>query len=1349
MAEDFQVVEKRGSAIPAGSLLAKLTEVSKTWRAAVVDYSKRNNLLFFKESARTIALHLDDPVNFRSAIDGREFNLLDLIVGGEEQKERASKAARNLHARQKMFLEELGVSPIFIALGFSSWNDSMHSGASSEERITRAPIALLQVEIQAQKSAARPWLVRPVRDLQWNGVLLHAASEAGVDLEKTDALGSVEGCSSLAEAIQILRSACQPLSKLDQFEVTEDVFLSQFSFQDEAIWRDLSDVDFLAESELVRALAGDTAAATAIRSYEALSVDDFDYQSPDLENLILDADASQLSVIKSAIAGQSIVVEGPPGTGKSQTISNLLAEILASGKTALFVAQKRAAITAVMDRLEKSGLRDLILDVHETPRGTQVAEQIQSSYENMRRASRMDRSDNLHDLETSRRALVDYRDAFREKGRAFGLSLMELMNLLPGGSQSSAPKWRPSAETLQDLDLEDLRTARGAVEKLAVSGALRSDFRSSSQTWAIDRVKSQDDLLRAQNAYAEISGQPSADVRALINHDRVIAKYGLLNTLTGVNELLIVLSNWPVVQRFKRLLAKNLAVDEINKWIEVLKGEASQVPFAERMRIRLWISMFISANSESAIHVLEAMSNLSSAQIWDGSDPDLEGVIEFEAVNRALVSLEELARFTQGLDFDEISFDEFVHHTERLSFDPYQANLIEFHLAEAELMELGLDGVTEALSEGSGFPVSDPDGALRAFDSYVSHEAVRHALATDKRLRGISGDQLKRFTERFQESDRRHLAENPQKIRRIVAEHFNSVRNQFPSEDSFIQSEAQRKRAHKSVRTLALRAPNLMLGANPIWAMSPIQVASYLPRNVKFDYVIFDEASQIKPEMAIPAIVRGRTAIVAGDSNQLPPTNFFSSSSAEMEIAFGVTDDAEATDEEFVESSVIDSESILEAMERIVGNQKRRLLWHYRSRDERLIALSNIEIYGSSLTTFPASDSPDALRHVLVTTGKHKSVASGSNNNEIEATIELIREHITKRPEESLGVITFGMTHLRPLELAIHEFFRTNADAAAWNESQNGNEPFFVKNLERVQGDERDAIIIATGYGKDVDGRMNLRWGPLVSEWGRRRLNVAITRAKKRMTLVTSFSLAELEKRDIKENTGIALFRQFLEFVEKDGAGYSNSKSVEPLNAFELDILKGLERAGLNVEAQHGVCGYRIDFAIKHPKRPGEYVLAIEADGASYHSSSLARERDRLRQFLLEDRGWTFHRIWSTDWFRDREGQIQLAVQAYEKALKNHGKTPAKKEPTVEPVPHAPVVRERGKPPSFRGRTKIDDFSKSEIDGVVEWVISDGLLRTRAEILEEARSVMGFQRSGARINRRIEEAILRVAPNAF
>ena len=302
-----------------------------------------------------------------------------------------------------------------------------------------------------------------------------------------------------------------------------------------------------------------------------------------------------------------------------------------------------------------------------------------------------------------------------------------------------------------------------------------------------------------------------------------------------------------------------------------------------------------------------------------------------------------------------------------------------------------------------------------------------------------------------------------------------------------------------------------------------------------------------------------------------------------------------------------------------------------------------------------------------------------------------------------------------------------------------------MKNIERVQGDERDVIILSVGYHKASNGTLPYRFGPLNQEGGERRLNVAITRARSRMHIVSSFSHYDMEPG--KSNSkGVELLRQYLEFAASGGTELSSTAERHPLNGFELDVKNRLEAKGIPITPQYGVSGYRIDFACAHPNQPGRMVLAIEADGASYHSTPTARDRDRLRQEVLEDKGWRFHRIWSTEWFRNRDKETERAFEAWKEAVKlaDDGFSPSTNttpENNGPPEPEPAKARPRGPQPDFRPGKTIDNYSHRLLVELALWITSDTLLRTDERLMAIMREMLGFKRRGSRIDAALGKAI--------
>ena len=394
------------------------------------------------------------------------------------------------------------------------------------------------------------------------------------------------------------------------------------------------------------------------------------------------------------------------------------------------------------------------------------------------------------------------------------------------------------------------------------------------------------------------------------------------------------------------------------------------------------------------------------------------------------------------------------------------------------------------------------------------------------------------------------------------------------------------------------------------------------------------------------------------------------------------------------------------------------LQWHYRSRDDRLIAFSNNHIYGGSLTAFPGAIVGSPISHCLIPfrpiTG---STGTRSNPDEVEKVIDLVLAHAREAPHETLGVIAFGQHHADNIENMLMRRLGELDDSSLDDFfSETNEERFFVKNIERVQGDERDVIILSVGYHKDANGKLPYRFGPILQEGGEHRLNVAVTRARSRLTLVSSFSHRDM---DLGRSSakGVALLRQYLEYAASGGVNLGSDVTDIPLNPFELSIKEGLERRGIPVTAQYGVSGYRLDFACAHPDEPGRMVLAVEADG-SIHRLRTVRERDRLRQQVLEGKGWRVHRISSTAWFRDREAELGKAEEAWKRAVEaSHQDEPLSvtaPPPQVTPSPPVAPSPQRGPRPQIPRKGRAATTASATIPRSSSFAWPGGLSPTRS-----------------------------------
>jgi hypothetical protein len=552
--------------------------------------------------------------------------------------------------------------------------------------------------------------------------------------------------------------------------------------------------------------------------------------------------------------------------------------------------------------------------------------------------------------------------------------------------------------------------------------------------------------------------------------------------------------------------------------------------------------------------------------------------------------------------------------------------------------ERGLDKLTR-LCQGNELSPGDlvPAFHFAAFNTLAHSAFVDHAQLSV--LSGTTQDEVRR---QFAKLDRRVIELSRERIAAVIDKRQVPSGNQSGpikawSELALINQEVKKQRRHIPIRQLVQRAGQALQRMKPCFMMGPLSVAQYLePGKLTFDLVVMDEASQLKPEDAIGAIARGGQVVVVGDPKQLPPTNFFQRVSMEDD------DDQERTVAE-------EGESILDVASTLY-QPVRRLRWHYRSRHTSLIAFSNREFYQGDLIIFPSAhhDSPDlGVRYHSV----GGILENRRNLREAAAVVEAVMRHMESRPNESLGVVAMNFEQRELIEEQLDRRLRTDPLALEYqSRMEGGAEPFFIKNLENVQGDERDVIFISATYGPDARGNQYQRFGPITGSNGHRRLNVLFTRAKKRVEVFSSLDPDRIQT-DGSSSRGVRALKRYLSFAKTGILDAADDTTGRPTNAFEESVGTILKDGGFEVVHEVGVAGFFIDVGVRNPAKPGSYILGIECDGAAYHSAKSARDRDRLRQQILEDLGWRIHRIWSTDWFRNRKVEIDRLLKHVQAVL--------------------------------------------------------------------------------------------------
>ncbi|MFB5743624.1 DUF3320 domain-containing protein [Cedecea sp. S5-13] len=567
-----------------------------------------------------------------------------------------------------------------------------------------------------------------------------------------------------------------------------------------------------------------------------------------------------------------------------------------------------------------------------------------------------------------------------------------------------------------------------------------------------------------------------------------------------------------------------------------------------------------------------------------------------------------------------------------------------------------------------------------------------------------------------------------------------------------LRSEMVKKRGHLPIRQLMLKAGVAIQALKPVMMMSPLSVAQFLiPGKQKFDLLVMDEASQIQPVDAIGAIARCKQVVVVGDERQLPPTRFFAK----------MTESAENEDDDL--SQVSDIESVL-GLFVARGLPQRMLRWHYRSRHQSLIAVSNNQFYENKLFIVPSPYTQEAgmgLQFHHIPDGVFESGGKGTNTIEAKAVAKAIMEHARRYPEQSLGVATFSVSQRKAIQDELELLRRLNPDLETFFNAH-PSEPFFVKNLENVQGDERDVIMISVGYARNAQGYIAMRFGPLGAEGGERRLNVLISRAKRRCEVYASITDEDIDLERAK-GKGVFAFKLFLQYARTGRISLAQRSEKEMDSVFEEQVAEALQKAGYQVHPQVGIAGFFIDLAIADTDMPGRYLMGIECDGRAYHSSRSARERDRLRQAVLEDHGWIIHRIWSTDWFQRPEEQLARTLQAIESAKKELSERSEEVRQRARAVPVEIVTVDRG-PVVEIGFVDSETSRESHhtyveatlvahlgyelhetplgiLSEMVEQIIEVESPVHVSEVITRLRTAWGLQRAGARIEAVVNRAI--------
>ena len=1329
----------------------------ENWQLKLLDLSMRNNLLNSRTDKTQIHIVLNNSARLEDDLnDGKVFKLsavprtfaLDEAIKKEDKSE--ANAIINQHAleiyeknellaasgkglldneelQKRLYrlylaarknLEESGYNTLYIACGFLKWI------RKDKNQTLYAPLLLIPVRI-SRKSVKSGFTLRTADEETRINLTLLELLKTEYSLRIPELEGELPTDKSGLDVPLIFDTIRRKIKDIEGWEILDTCSLGIFSFAKYLMWKDLCDrKDELMANPIVRHLADENREnfPAQVGFPDPATID----TDADAQRIYtpLSSDSSQLSAILAAGRGKNFVLIGPPGTGKSQTISNMIAHCLGHGKTVLFVAEKSAALSVVYKRLKRIGLGDFCLELHSNKAiKKEVLNQFKTAIDNS--------------------SIKSKKSQWSKHVNAVQL-IREVLNILPRELHTPYPDGTTLYEDIcrlsdtQDFPLlpppsTDMMTisAEQKNELLTLAHELSISFVSVAHLYpgVANYLKSadyslqwDDDLAEQLPRFIKVAEKRDAALSMLMNsigltdddyneYRHQICKLLLLAARTQGQDNTLLMPETAEEQ----LLSLKDAVAYADNYRRY--KEALSLPYPEHVEQEPIITELYQDWKEAQFsncisrffttrRIRKELQKLAFSHKTPDIGKDLERLIVMREILRATcITSTDLPHFRHGVNTQQSDYeaacaiaDELkgLHDIQPLCrlyltregnpFIPGSPATIQ--VATLQIKQDEYATIAQRVSELMGTDVAQhpdftqegaitrlcnellslrkswraivlwnacalqaksktaramvdmlqrkevqPDELESLFLKNYSRYRLRAAVDASKTLTAFDSTTHEARISDFREKDTTLLTAAGAELQQILR-----VKSQEHSahgkELAELNHEINKQRAHKAIRKLFTLTPNVSRLLKPCMLMSPLSVAQYLtPDAEPFDVVIFDEASQIPVWDAIGAIGRGKSAVIVGDPRQMPPTSFFSRAKTE-----------ESEEEEEIEQ---DLESILDEC-LACGIPQMNLTWHYRSKSESLIAYSNRNYYENKLVTFPAPVAKDtALQYHYVQGTYERGSSKRYNKKEAQALVDHVLQVLRSPGFEynemtSIGIVTFN-TQQQALILDLFEKARAADESLEPYFDEENPEAIFVKNLENVQGDERGVIYFSTTYGPDEKGNISMNFGPLNLTGGERRLNVAITRARTGMRVFSSLKPEDIDLNRTRAR-GAADLRGFLECARMGANAYFNTAGAtagQAESGLQHSICSALQAMGWNCVSNLGVSGFRIDIAIADPSRPGNMLAGIVLDGPNYAGAATARDRDVLRESVLQALGWNLCHIWALDWWRDPQGYAE------------------------------------------------------------------------------------------------------------
>lgn len=1326
------------------------------WERKLLDLSLRNNLLNLRLTRGTIPFISSNINAFEDALANNEdfkicprptdwdcellsdgiyksINATDPIHNLIQQElpqnrirtyldeDNLRRSLTHLYRSAKTSMEENGANTLYLALGLLKWYETPTS-----QKPRYAPILLIPVEI-IRKSAASGYVLRSRdEDTMLNITLLELLRQmfnitiGGLDPLPKDKSG--------IDTSLVFNTIRRKIMEQKNWDVVEQAILGNFSFSKFIMWNDIhNNSEVLCESPIVSSLMDGTVKESI--NAEICEEGDLDekFKAGDIL-LPISADSSQIEAITAALSGKSFILHGPPGTGKSQTITNIIANALYRGKKVLFVAEKMAALEVVQNRLNTIGLGPFCLELHSNKaKKATVLDQLKRTTEVIKTKSAEEYRLEAEHINSVRDEMNACIKALHKK-YSLGLSLYDCISRYVSISEE-CPELELSVSKVANLTgdevakmeiaLSDLRAILGIIGnpaehllqgvgcteyKIEVENTLASIPEIIDIIDSLDRklIVLQKQILDTEDGFITkemydflIELSYALDVEGV--HPPLLAE-----SISSIDALEELAAHGRQRDRLKALFSEqyNESLLEIDvkayeaEWRDVLsKGFLGRF-FATKKYLRKLATY--GAKSIDAGDVVELLKKVALFQKeneyvtqtvaqysvvkdftsgnstdWDklanscsfaknvrsAIDKHSSGQTDIESILCNLVRL--LAReshmmFHKILDEREElrerlakalhvlgarlgnPDDNFIGDTRQMLHRWHSGkdkirSWILYNKQKETIIGLGFDGIAGQINSGQYSPNVIND----AFHKALYKAYAEYILTQEPELQLFHGTMFEEKVKRFRGlcKDFENLTKD--ELFAKIAAGLPALQKEASqsSEVGILQRNIRNGCRGTSLRSFFANIPDLLHRMCPCMLMSPISVAQYIKADgMKFDLVIFDEASQMPTCEAVGTIARGKSIIVVGDPKQLPPTSFFTSNTYDED-----------------NSHIEDLESILDDCLALTLPSK-HLRWHYRSKHESLIAFSNIKYYDSKLYTFPSPDDIQTKIGYQHVEGVYDRGKTRQNRAEAEAIIKEIKRRLEDPilSKMSIGVVTFNSNQQSLLEDLLNDLFVKHPELE--KVALECEEPIFIKNLENVQGDERDVILFSIGYGQDNLGKVTLNFGPLNRDGGWRRLNVAVSRARYEMKV---FSTLKAEQIDLRRTSaeGVAGLKEFLEYAEKGKTTGQNATDTPSYDGFVETVARAIRAKGYEVRTNIGSSGYKIDIGVVNPEDRSTYVLGILCDGYNYTSSRSARDREIVQVGVLRRLGWKILRIWSMDWWANRAEVIFELLSKIEDAI--------------------------------------------------------------------------------------------------